>query len=67
MKKFRVEFHFDNENTVSFFIEEERTEATVLHKIFGNDSNHFVFKEDDVLNRIQLNKVTHVAVTEVQE
>ncbi|WP_421381931.1 hypothetical protein ACOJQI_21425 [Bacillus salacetis] len=67
MKTFRVDFHFDKENTVSFFIEEERTEATVLHKIFGNDSDHFVFKEDGVLYRIQLKKVTHVAVSEVQE
>jgi hypothetical protein len=67
VKNFRVEFHFDSDKTVSFFIEDERTEATVLHKIFGNDSDHFVFKENDVLYRIQLGKVTHVTVTEAQE
>ncbi|MGM0843618.1 MAG: hypothetical protein ACQEUT_01475 [Bacillota bacterium] len=66
MKTYRVEFHFDNENTVTFFIE-ERTEATVLHKVFGNNANHFDFKENDVLYRIVLDKVTHVAVKEHQE
>lgn len=66
LKNFRVEFHFDNENTVTFFIE-ERTEATVLHKVFGNNSNFFDFKENNELYRIVLDKVTHVAVKEHQE
>ncbi|WP_456273170.1 hypothetical protein [Bacillus sp. AK031] len=64
MKNFQVTFHFASDHTVVNFIE-EKTESQVLHKVFGNNSSYFDYKEDNVLYRVALDKVTHVSIKEV--
>jgi hypothetical protein len=64
MSRFRVEFHFDKDDSVTYFADGENR-ASVLEEFgFKNDERFLDFVSNEVHYRIDMNKVKYVAVNE---